>query len=80
MLQKLGPHIAECLERAVHCKRRASETENLESRREFLDLERTWTHLARSYEFVESLERFLLDGAKYRPGERADDPARPDHG
>jgi hypothetical protein len=27
---------------------------------ELQDMEGRWTHLARSYEFVESLERFLL--------------------
>jgi hypothetical protein len=26
-----------------------------------LDLEQQWRHVAKSYEFIESLERFLLD-------------------
>ena len=78
MLQKLRPHIAECLERAADCRRRALEAENHTRQRELRDFERTWMHLARSYEFVESLERFLLDAAKYRPVENRDDQAGSD--
>jgi hypothetical protein len=73
MLQKLRPHIAECLEHAADCRRRAAQTNDPATRRELLDFERTWMHLARSYEFVESLERFLLDAAKNRHVENRDD-------
>ncbi len=31
---------------------------------DLLDIETRWLRLARSYEFVESLERFLLSGRK----------------
>jgi hypothetical protein len=31
---------------------------------DLLDIEARWTHLAQSYEFVESLERFLLSAHK----------------
>ena len=78
MLQKLRPHIAECVERAADCRQRALETREPATRQELLDFERTWLHLARSYEFVESLERFLLDAAKSRPVENRDDQARSD--
>jgi len=78
MLQKLRPHIAECLERAADCRQRAAQTNDPASQRELLDFEKTWTHLAHSYEFVESLERFLLDAARSRPVENRDDHARPD--
>jgi hypothetical protein len=30
-------------------------------RRQLLDLEQQWQHVAKTYEFVASLERFLLD-------------------
>jgi hypothetical protein len=78
MLQKLRPHIAACLERAADCRRRALEAEDPARQQELLDFERTWLHLARSYEFVESLERFLLDGARSRPVENRDDKAPSD--
>ena len=78
MLQKLQPHIGECVERAADCRRRALEAKDPARRQELLDFERTWLHLARSYEFVESLERFLLDAARSRPVENRDDQARPD--
>jgi len=71
MLQKLQPHIAECVERAADCRRRAMESEDPARRRELSDFERTWLHLARSYEFVESLERFLLDAARSRAVENS---------
>jgi hypothetical protein len=60
MLQKLGAHIAACEERAADCGRRAGETTDPEGKAELLNFERSWAHLARSYELVESLERFLL--------------------
>jgi hypothetical protein len=60
MLQKLSQHIAACYERAGNCKQRAEEAAVSAMKTELLDLESSWTHLARSYEFVESVERFLL--------------------
>jgi hypothetical protein len=66
MLQKLGRHIAVCEERAADCRRRVVETSDPEGKAELLNFERSWTHLARSYELVESLERFLLNAHKSR--------------
>jgi hypothetical protein len=63
MLQKLGDHIANCLSRADDAERRASETSDPEIKAETERMTKAWRHLARSYQFVESLERFLLDGA-----------------
>src|SRR5262245_6659717 len=60
MLQKLGDHIRNCLERAAEAKRHADETADSTLKPVHLLLERSWIRLARSYEFVESLERFLL--------------------
>ena len=37
-----------------------------ETKAEYIRLARGWVHLARSYEFVESLERFLLDATRKR--------------
>jgi hypothetical protein len=62
VLQKLGDHIANCHERADEADRRGSEQSDLEIKAESERMANAWRHLARSYEFVESLERFLLDG------------------
>ena len=77
MLQKLSQHIAECYERAANCKRRAEQTIDTARKTELLDFERTWTHLAHSYEFVESLERFLLSARNYSNREPQYDPIIP---
>ena len=60
MLRKLGDHITKCLVHAAMARSRADETADPERKAEFLRLELSWTRLARSYEFVESLENFLL--------------------
>ncbi|HEY7662423.1 MAG TPA: hypothetical protein VH934_04780 [Xanthobacteraceae bacterium] len=64
MLQKLTHHIANCLERAADCRRRAEQMGDPAMKADLLDIEARWTHLAQSYEFVESLERFLLSAHK----------------
>jgi hypothetical protein len=70
MLQKLSVHIAACHSRAADCRQRAEQTNDAAARTEFLDLETGWRHLAGSYEFVESLERFLLSaGAGKHPSQ-----------
>ena len=61
MLQKLGDHIANCLGRANDAERRGLEMSNPEAKAETERMAKGWRHLARSYEFIESLERFLLD-------------------
>jgi hypothetical protein len=62
MLQKLGDHIASCLARAEDAERRGSKTSDPEIKAESEQMARAWRHLASSYQFVENLERFLLDG------------------
>ena len=64
MLQKLGDHIAACLERAEQCKVTAPTTSDPVVRSQLSELETQWRHLAKSYEFIVSLERFLLDAHK----------------
>jgi hypothetical protein len=61
MLQRLADHIAASYGRAAECKERAASATHPETKEEYVRLARGWVHLARSYEFVESLERFLLD-------------------
>lgn len=62
MLQKLGEHITSCLARADDAERRGSETSDAGIKAENERMANAWRHLARSYQFVEGLERFLLDG------------------
>jgi len=80
MLQKLSQHISECYNRGADCKRRAEQTDDFDRKTELLNLQRTWTHLAHSYEFVESLERFLLSARNYSNREPQHDPISLDQG
>ena len=64
MLQKLEDHIKACLKRGADAERRAAEVTDPNLKADSLALAAQWTHLARSYEFSESLERFLLDFPK----------------
>jgi hypothetical protein len=61
MLQRLGDHISACLQRADKCREAAASASDEHVRRQLLDLEQQWRHVAKTYEFVASLERFLLD-------------------
>jgi hypothetical protein len=61
MLQRLDAHIRECYERAAQCAERAKMEPDDLLRDEYVRLERSWTSLAKSYQFVQSLEAFLLD-------------------
>jgi hypothetical protein len=61
MLQRLRDHIATCLDRALDADQRAEQTRDPATKHEYSQLARSWRHLARSYQFVESLESFLLD-------------------
>ena len=71
MLQKLEDHIKACLKRGADAERRAAEVTDPDLKADYLALAAQWTHLARSYEFSESLERFLLNS------QRAKDMLRP---
>jgi hypothetical protein len=66
MLQKLGDHVRACYERAAECAEQAKTETNEKIRNDLLKMEKTWTHLAKSYEFVQSLESFLLDAHRRR--------------
>jgi hypothetical protein len=61
MIEKLNKHITDCLDQAAEAERRAAELVDsaLQTRNERMS--QMWRHLARSYQFVESLQRFLLD-------------------
>jgi hypothetical protein len=61
MLQKLGDHIQACLDRADECDRAAKVARDSAVRQHLEQLSDQWRHAAQTYEFVASLERFLLD-------------------
>jgi hypothetical protein len=61
MLETLGAHITNCLERAAEARQLADETSDPERKADLLALALSWSRLAESYEFSEALERFLLN-------------------
>ncbi len=75
MLQRLGDHIRNCRARAAEAEARAAATSEPDLRGEYLALSKQWLHLAQSYEFAESLERFLLDAQKAK-NEQSIEPPR----
>ena len=66
MLQKLSDHIADAHMRAAEWQERAREVSNERERIASLRLAKSWTHLAKSYSFIEELEKFLLDAHRAR--------------
>ena len=66
VLLKLNGHISSCLERAANAERRAVESTDPATRSDNELLAQSWRHLARSYQFVESLERFLSETDRYK--------------
>jgi len=61
VLLKLNAHISNCLERAASAERRALHSADPATRSDHELMAQSWRHLARSYQFVESLERFLSE-------------------
>jgi hypothetical protein len=58
MLNDLSEQVRECLQHAEDCARRAAAQTDAKVKQDFLDLERRWLSLARSYEFCERLSDF----------------------
>lgn len=76
MLQKLDDHMRACIDRAVDAHERAMQANDLRLKEEHLEIAARWRRLARSYEFVESVNRFLLDSQQNlgaRPPEPPDE-------
>jgi hypothetical protein len=65
MLNNLSEQIRECLRHAEDCARQAAAQTCPNLREDFLDMERRWLLLARSYEFTERLTDFSAE-AKQR--------------
>jgi PAS domain-containing protein len=66
MLEQLSDQIRECYERAAEAKERADATNDPGLKVEFLNTERRWLVLARSYAFAESLEDFTALNSERR--------------
>jgi hypothetical protein len=64
MLQRLEEEIRHCYERAANCRQRADITADPQLKADLLMMELSWIRLAKSFEFSQSLERFLSDGGK----------------
>ena len=61
MLHKLSDHVTECIVRAAETERRAREATDSQLRQDLFDIARRWRHLAESYQFVESLDSFIVE-------------------
>ena len=58
VLNTLSEQIRDCFQHAEDCARKASAQTDPQTKADFLDLERRWLLLARSYEFTERLTDF----------------------
>jgi len=76
MLQNLSEQVRECLRRAEECAQQAKHQCDPKLAGDYLDLERRWLGLARSYQLGEQLESFTSHYKKRRPSEILDGLAR----
>jgi PAS domain S-box-containing protein len=81
MLQNLGEQIRLCYERAAEAKQRAEETANSDAKADFLNMEKRWLLLARSYQRSESLTDFIraIPNSPNAAGTRVDVAQRPNN-
>jgi hypothetical protein len=63
------------LSHTSRCEAQAREATDDGIKAEFLKMAKRWSHLARSYEFVEMVERFLLDAHNLMLTRRRDHPS-----
>src|SRR5215470_6265764 len=66
MLEQLSDQVRNCHQRAAEAKANADATSDPAVKAEFLDMERRWLTLARSYGFTESLEDFTTVNSERR--------------
>jgi hypothetical protein len=77
MLQKLAEHIASSYALAAEGEERAKQAPDEAFRTSLLEMAKAWRHVAKNYEFVLSLERFLLDAHKNGWPVRVEDLPKP---
>ena len=61
MVGKLSDHVTECMTRASEAERRARATSDSQLRADLFEIAKRWRHLAESYQFVEGLDRFIVE-------------------
>jgi PAS domain-containing protein len=66
MLQKPSEQVQACLERAFEAERKACGSADPALKADFLEMEKRWVALARSYEFAERLTEFTAENANWR--------------
>jgi PleD family two-component response regulator len=71
MLQNLSDKIRRCYERAVEARERADEALDPEAKADFLNMEKRWLQLARSYGFNERLGDFTQESVRQAKLRRA---------
>jgi PleD family two-component response regulator len=64
LLQNLSDKIRLCYERALEARERADEMLDPEAKADFLNTERRWLQLARSYEFNDRLGDFTQENVR----------------
>ena len=64
MLSNVSEQIRECYRHAEDCARKAAAQADPTLKADFLDLERRWLVLARSYDFTERLNSFTKNSPK----------------
>jgi two-component sensor histidine kinase len=71
LLQNFSDKVKLCYERAAEAKERADEMLDPEAKAEFLNVEKRWLLLARSYQFGESLDDFTRENSRRVESARA---------
>ncbi len=64
MLNNLSEQIRECLRHADDCARQAATQSCPKLKADFLDMERRWLFLARSYEFTDRVTDFSAENRR----------------
>jgi len=64
MLEKLDEQIQECHAHAEDCARKAAAQSDPRLKQDFLDMERRWLSLAKSYELSQRLNNFSNDAQR----------------
>jgi len=71
MLNNLSAQIRECLQHAEDCGRQAARQDCPKLKADFLDMERRWVFLARSYELTERVSAFSGNNNRQAKGYEA---------
>jgi len=67
VLNNLSAQVGGCLQHAEDCARKATAQTDPQLKQDYLDLERRWLFLARSYEFTEWLTDFSDETKRQSP-------------